>query len=112
MTPRSMTSLACALVLASAWGCQRSDSGALGRWFRTLAPWRLLHRSGSSENDREIARCRTRCASVDARPALEQSGYRFVARARRTNDAGDYTLAERTADCLTSRYPDAAAACC
>ena len=88
---------------------QRGDArwaGAAGR----------LHRSACSisrveQNDREIARLQNDVrASVDARPALEQLGYRFVARARRTNDAGDYTLAEQTADCLTSRYPDAAAA--
>ena len=71
----------------------------------------LAPSAGSSENDREIARLQIEVrASVDARPALEQLGYRFVARARRTNDAGDYKLAERTADCLTSRYPDAPAA--
>ena len=71
----------------------------------------LAPSAGSSANDREIARLQNEVrASVDARPALEQLGYRFVARARRTNDAGDYTLAERTADCLTSRYPDASAA--
>ena len=111
MTPRSMTSLTCALVLASAWGCQRNDSMRAGQVVPDACTVALAPSAGSSENDREIARLQIEVrASVDARPALEQLGYRFVARARRTNDAGDYTLAERTADCLTSRYPDAPAA--
>jgi tetratricopeptide (TPR) repeat protein len=99
------------LVLASAWGCQRSDSMRAGQAVPDACTVALAPSAGSSENDREIARLQNEVrASVDTRPALEQLGYRFVARARRTNDAGDYTLAERTADCLRSRYPDAAAA--
>jgi tetratricopeptide (TPR) repeat protein len=42
--------------------------------------------------------------------ALERLGYLFVARARVSNDPGDYTLAEKTADCLDARHPGQAAA--
>jgi tetratricopeptide (TPR) repeat protein len=37
--------------------------------------------------------------------ALEQLGYKFVARARAANDPGDYTLAERVATCLEEQQP-------
>jgi tetratricopeptide (TPR) repeat protein len=111
MTRRSMTSLICALIAASAWGCQRNGPMRAGQVVPDACTVALAPSGGSSENDREIARLQNEVrTSIDARPALEQLGYRFVARARRTNDDGDYTLADRTADCLTSRYPDAAAA--
>jgi tetratricopeptide (TPR) repeat protein len=37
--------------------------------------------------------------------AAEQLGYRFIARARLTNDAGFYTLAEQAARCMASLDP-------
>jgi tetratricopeptide (TPR) repeat protein len=42
--------------------------------------------------------------------ALERLGYLFVARARISNDPGDYTLAAKTSDCLDARQPGQAAA--
>ncbi len=62
--------------------------------------------------DRKIADLQTRIRAQphDARLALEQLGHYFVARARRTNDDGDYTLALNTAECLESRYPGEPAA--
>ncbi len=46
----------------------------------------------------------------DARRAAEHLGYRFVARARLSNDAGYYTVAEQTAACLESMAPNEPAA--
>jgi len=42
--------------------------------------------------------------------AAEQLGYRFIAQARLTNDAGFYKVAEQTAACLDSIEPNGAAA--
>jgi tetratricopeptide (TPR) repeat protein len=42
--------------------------------------------------------------------AAEHLGYRFVARARISNDPGDYALAEQAAACLQSMQPDDPAA--
>ena len=47
---------------------------------------------------------------AQARDALERLGYLYVARARVSNDAGDYTLADMTAACLTASYPGDTAA--
>jgi tetratricopeptide (TPR) repeat protein len=42
--------------------------------------------------------------------AAEHLGYRFVSRARMSNDAGDYALAEQAAACLESMQPNEPAA--
>jgi tetratricopeptide (TPR) repeat protein len=57
--------------------------------------------------DRKIAelQARIRQQPYDSRLALEQLGHQLVARARLTNDDGDYTLAAHTAECLESRHP-------
>jgi tetratricopeptide (TPR) repeat protein len=58
------------------------------------------------ERDRAIARLQEQARDIArAKSALERLGYAYVARARVTNDDGDYKLAELTADCLDSRYP-------
>ena len=64
-------------------------------------------------NDRD--RAVTRAQEVARGPGrtrdvLERLGYLYVARARVTNDPGDYTLASMTAGCLESRYPGDAGA--
>ncbi len=43
--------------------------------------------------------------SRDEARALEQLGFHYVTRARRSNDPGDYTLAEQVASCLEARAP-------
>ena len=61
--------------------------------------------------DRAIAAAQQDAGSgSQAGHALERLGYLFVARARLSNDPGDYTLAEKTADCLDARQPGQAAA--
>jgi tetratricopeptide (TPR) repeat protein len=65
----------------------------------------------ASDLDRAIANAQQDARSgSQAGPALERLGYLFVARARVSNDPGDYTLAEKTADCLDARQPGRAAA--
>ena len=49
-------------------------------------------------------------AHRDAARAAEHLGYRFIARARLSNDTGDYTVAEQAAACLESIVPDEPAA--
>lgn len=59
-----------------------------------------------TEADRAIRDLQQRAGDPrHAREALEQLGYRFVARARTANDAGDYVLAEKTAECLEALHP-------
>jgi tetratricopeptide (TPR) repeat protein len=93
-------------------GCAKRDQAAApaGRGpdacAAALAPGR-----GAGDLDRAIG-----AAQQDARKgarnggALERLGYLFVARARVGNDPGDYTLAEKTAECLDARQPGQAAA--
>jgi tetratricopeptide (TPR) repeat protein len=63
-----------------------------------------------TDRDRDIAQAqRASREAQHAREALERLGYLYVARARVSNDPGDYKLAEATAACLDSRYPGEAA---
>jgi tetratricopeptide (TPR) repeat protein len=58
------------------------------------------------ERDRSIARLQRQVLDVlRSREALERLGYAYVARARVSNDPGDYKLAEKTAECLETRSP-------
>jgi tetratricopeptide (TPR) repeat protein len=62
-------------------------------------------------NDADIARLQRDVREQRAAGhAAEQLGYRYVAKARLSNDAGFYTLAEQTASCLESMAPDDPAA--
>jgi tetratricopeptide (TPR) repeat protein len=64
-----------------------------------------------SETDREIARLQEQARRApNQKQALEQLGYRYVARARVANDPGDYKLAEKTAECIESTSPEDASA--
>ena len=64
-----------------------------------------------NESDRDIARLQERARrEPNPRLALEQLGYRYVAKARAGNDPGDYKLAEKTAECIESTSPDDASA--
>ncbi|HEU4927955.1 MAG TPA: DUF4331 family protein [Vicinamibacterales bacterium] len=96
-------SFAVALTLFLVSSCSRSsqsaDTGpstALDRACRTAA-------AASAGNDTEIQRLQQ--ALRDERTpsrAAEQLGYRFITRARLSNDAGFYTLAEQAALCMAS----------
>jgi tetratricopeptide (TPR) repeat protein len=64
-----------------------------------------------NDTDRDIARLQEQSRrEPNPRQALEQLGYRYVARARVANDPGDYKLAEKTAECIESTSPDDASA--
>jgi tetratricopeptide (TPR) repeat protein len=64
-----------------------------------------------SETDREIARLQEEARrQPNPKLALEQLGYRYVAKARVGNDPGDYKLAEMTAECIETASPDDASA--
>jgi tetratricopeptide (TPR) repeat protein len=59
-----------------------------------------------ADGDGEIRRLQDQARdAADPRHALEQLGYRYIARARTLNDPGDYTLAEKSAECLEMRQP-------
>ena len=54
-----------------------------------------------NETDRDIPRLQEQARrEPNPKEALEQLGYRYVARARVANDPGDYKLAEKTAECI------------
>jgi tetratricopeptide (TPR) repeat protein len=71
-----------------------------------LAPGR---EAGDLDRAIAVAQQNARAGS-QAGLALERLGYLFVARARVSNDPGDYTLAQKTAECLDARQPGQAAA--
>lgn len=60
---------------------------------------------GSAPEDREIARWQAQAAPASARAeSYEHLGWAFVAKARRTQDAGFYKLAEKTAGVEEERF--------
>jgi tetratricopeptide (TPR) repeat protein len=64
-----------------------------------------------TDRDRTIARLQQEAREpARTRSALERLGYGYVARARVSNDPGDYKLAELAAECLGSKYPGESAA--
>jgi tetratricopeptide (TPR) repeat protein len=100
------------LTAATACACNRSSAAAVAPppaangCSTALAPG-----AERSDSDREIARVQHDArGGAHARAALERLGYLYVKRARVNNDAGDYKLAEATADCLDAQYPAGASA--
>jgi len=105
--------IVCGVVLSLGLaGCARRDQAAApappgpDACAAALAPGRK-----AGDLDRAILAAQQDARSASqAGPALERLGYLFVARARVSNDPGDYSLAEKTADCLEARQPGQAAA--
>ena len=64
----------------------------------------------SFEATRALADAPLASKNAESARAIERIGYRLIARARLTNDDGDYTLATNTAECLESRHPGEPAA--
>jgi tetratricopeptide (TPR) repeat protein len=65
----------------------------------------LTAQGGDTREDREIARWQQSAGARDAKAdAFERLGWAFVAKARRTLDAGFYKLAEKTADAMDARF--------
>jgi len=96
---------------AFTWSCRatRAADAAMvvtGPCDVALAP------SGQRDDmDRQITRLQERARhDRDPHPALEQLGYRYVARARARHDDGDYRLAESVASCMEVTRPDDPAA--
>ena len=60
---------------------------------------------GPTAEDAEIARWQQRAGATGAKAeTFERLGWTFVAKARRTLDAGFYKLAEKTADAMDARF--------
>src|SRR5262245_3882845 len=66
----------------------------------------LVAVSTDSGDDQEIRKLQEAIRHRRDANAAEQLGYRFVARARLSNDPGDYTVAEQAAACLESISPN------
>src|SRR5436309_1785819 len=60
---------------------------------------------GTAREDAEIARWQARAGAAAARVEdFERLGWAYVAKARRTLDAGYYKLAEKSADVATAQF--------
>lgn len=65
----------------------------------------LTPHDGSDREDREIQRWQQRIALTGVRAdSLERLGWAYIAKARRTLDAGFYKLAEKTVDATEARF--------
>ena len=109
------------LALTQALGCQRTAtrSATASQPAATISPSvapdpcvaALAPAAGDKARDAAISRAQLDARSpAHDRAALERLGYLYVARARVSNNPGDYTLADKAAACLEARYPDEAAA--
>jgi tetratricopeptide (TPR) repeat protein len=100
-----LVTIALALPLVQACGASSPTDA------RVLSRTCLVAIGASPGSDPEIARLQgdLREGRSPAR-AAEQIGYRFVAQARVSNDAGFYKVAEQTAACLDSIQPNEPAA--
>jgi tetratricopeptide (TPR) repeat protein len=58
-----------------------------------------------ARGDDDIRRLQDRARGAQEKAALEQLGYRYIARARILNNPGDYKLAEKSAECLEAQQP-------
>ena len=105
--------LACGVVLSFGLaGCARAEKAAAsGVQAPDACAVALAAGRDTSDLDRAIASAQQDArAGAQAGLALERLGYLFVSRARVSNDPGDYTLAEKTAECLDVRQPGQPAA--
>jgi tetratricopeptide (TPR) repeat protein len=112
LTRQLITVLVVATAAAATWSCTHSsDTPTADATGQAACRVALAAASARDDADRDIARLQDeiRRGRNDVH-ALEQLGYRYVARARVRGDEGDYTLAEHTADCLLARQPDSASA--
>jgi tetratricopeptide (TPR) repeat protein len=102
---RPLAALAAALTVGAA--CNRSVPQAKPVPARSCT----VAATAASGQDDDIARLQKdlREGRAPAR-AAEQLGYRFISRARLSNDAGDYKVAEQAAACLESYQPEDPAA--
>ena len=98
---RILAALAAVLPLAPA--C----SGPVAQSRPVLSPPCVIAAAADPGNDSDLARLQQdlRDGRTPARTA-EQLGYRFISRARLSNDAGYYKVAEQAAACLASYQPD------
>jgi len=65
----------------------------------------LVPQAGGGKEDRDIRAEQTRVKASPNNPAdYERLGWSYVAKARRTLDAGYYKLAEKTADVMAARF--------
>ena len=107
---RSTILLAAFLATISMSGCAGSPAPPAGSSSTTPAldacAAALAPGPEGDERDRSIPRLQRQVLdALRSREALERLGYAYVARARVSNDPGDYKLAEKTAECLETRTP-------
>jgi tetratricopeptide (TPR) repeat protein len=99
-------SFAVALTLPFVQACSRTSQTADAKDLKALDRACRVAAAAGAASDPEIATLQQALRERRAPSrAAEQLGYRFIARARLSNDAGFYTLAEQAALCMASADP-------
>jgi tetratricopeptide (TPR) repeat protein len=99
-------SFAVVLTLPFVQACSRTSQTADATGSKPLDRACRVAAAASAASDPEIPRLQQALREQGAPSrAAEQLGYRFIARARLSNDAGFYTLAEQAALCMASIDP-------
>lgn len=92
------------LIFATVFGAGRAQGESL-QSARLAEAMVLAPQGGAEREDAEIFRWQERARGADVKAdVFERLGWAFVAKARRTLDAGYYKLAEKTADAMDARF--------
>ncbi len=104
---RSMFAIGVLVLSGVATGCRmKADVPPPAQTVTDACAAALAAARQDTEMDRAIGRAQARArAGTGGKEPLERLGYLYVSRARAAHDAGDYKLAEMTAECLTTRHP-------
>ena len=97
---KALLALVLLLAAASFAGCGSTPSSTTPVSPCTLA----LARAGTPDSTADALRNKAQ-SGPNRDQALEQLGFHYISRARRTTDPGHYTLVEQVAACLESRAP-------
>ncbi len=90
------------LILTSAIGLAENKSAAPKHIAEEII---FAPQEGAANEDKEIRRWQERAAASDAKAeTYERLAWAFIAKARRTLDAGYYKLAENTADTMDAKF--------
>jgi tetratricopeptide (TPR) repeat protein len=108
MNAHSLTALTLAGLVAAA--CTRTGQQPQSTQPVALDRSCLFTVAADAKDDQDITRLQRDLRERRDGRAAEQLGYRFVSRARLSNDAANYAVAEQAAACLESITPDEPAA--
>lgn len=103
MLGRIINLLLCLAVVPLAVGCAADSPAAQGGLLDQPCAFALVPHAGDEPIDRKIRQLQDRARHSDSVQDLEQLGWHYVSKARRSYDPGFYKLAEQCALCIEGK---------